>query len=120
LLIKGLNIPVGKFYLGDTGYALILCCLTPYCGTWYHLKEFAKATEKPKTEEELFDLHPQLNKLLEIVKKRFPILKNMGTVGYNFSTPAKLVDACFAVHNFIQVNQGYLDEYNLAEDVQEE
>jgi hypothetical protein len=36
VLTKRLNIPVGKYYLGDVGYALKPYCLTPYCGTRYH------------------------------------------------------------------------------------
>ena len=77
-LTKGLNIPVGKYYLGDAGYALKPYCLTPYRGTRYHLKEFARAQEKPQTKEELFNLqHSSLRSAVEhtfgIVKKRFPI-----------------------------------------------
>jgi hypothetical protein len=73
-LIKGLDIPVGKFYLGDAGYALKPYCLTPYHGTRYNLKECMKANKKSQTKEELFNLRhwsliPQLKKRLELLKK---------------------------------------------------
>jgi hypothetical protein len=74
-LTKGLNIPVGKYYLGDA---------------------------------------------YEIVKKRFPILKAMNCQGYTFSVQAKLVVACFGIHNFIRVNQGYEDEYDIPDEEEED
>jgi hypothetical protein len=46
VLTRGLNIPVGKYYLGDAGYALKPYCLTPNHGTQYHLKEFVKGSRK--------------------------------------------------------------------------
>jgi hypothetical protein len=124
-LTKGLNIPVGKYYLGDAGYALKPYCLTPYCGTRYHLKEFARAQEKPQTKEELFNLrHSSLRSAVErtfgIVKKRFPILKAMNCRGYSFPVQAKLVVACFGIHNFIRVNQGYEDEYDIPDEEEED
>jgi hypothetical protein len=87
VLTKGLNIPVGKYYLSDSGYALKLYCLTPYCGTWYHLKEFARAKEKPQTKEALFNLrYSSLQSAIEctfgIMKKRFPILNSMNCRGF--------------------------------------
>lgn len=36
---KGFQIPDGKYYLGDAGYALKKDCLTPYRGVRYHLRE---------------------------------------------------------------------------------
>ena len=36
---KGFVIPEGKYYLCDAGYTLRKCCLTPYCGVRYHLRE---------------------------------------------------------------------------------
>jgi len=36
---KGFEIPEGKYYLGDAGYALKKGCLTPYRGVRYHLRE---------------------------------------------------------------------------------
>jgi len=37
---KGLPFVVGKFHLGDAGYALTMRCLVPYRGVRYHLKVF--------------------------------------------------------------------------------
>jgi hypothetical protein len=118
-LVKGLRIPDGKFYLGDAGYALKSYCLTPYRGVRYHLKEFARGKDKPRNKEELFNLrHSSLRSAIErtfgIVKKRFPILKTMHTHAYSFPMQAKIVQCAFLIHNFIRVNQGYEDEYDVA------
>jgi len=120
-LSKGFKIPPGKYYLGDAGYALKPYCLTPYHGVHYHLKEFAKGKDKPRNKEELFNLrHSSLRSAIErtfgIVKKRFPILKNMDCTGYNIRIQSRIVLCCFMVHNFIRVNQGYEDEYDVVEE----
>jgi hypothetical protein len=41
---KGLPLFIGKYYLGDAGYALSKYCLTPYRGKRYHLKEWSRGT----------------------------------------------------------------------------
>ena len=48
-LDKGLPIILGKYWLGDAGYALRSYCLTPYRGVRYHLKEWASIGERPQT-----------------------------------------------------------------------
>ena len=45
-----------------------------------------------------------------VVKKRFPILKSM--TNYDYDDQVRLVKACFMVHSFIRLNQGYKDEYD--------
>ena len=40
---KGFNIPDGKYYLADAGFASSAALLVPYRGIRYHLKEFAQA-----------------------------------------------------------------------------
>jgi len=37
------KVPVGKYYLADTGHALAPWCLMPYRGVRYHLKEWNKS-----------------------------------------------------------------------------
>lgn len=39
-------IPEGHYYLGDGGYALSKCVLTPYRGVRYHLKEWGQGAER--------------------------------------------------------------------------
>jgi hypothetical protein len=39
-----LNIPEGRYYLGDAGYPLSSKLLIPYHGVWYHLAEWGCAS----------------------------------------------------------------------------
>jgi hypothetical protein len=39
----GFKVPVGKYYLADTGYGLTPWLLTPYRGVRYHLREWGKS-----------------------------------------------------------------------------
>jgi len=73
-------IPDGKYYLADAGYGLRTGILTPYRGVRYHLKETARANQRPKNPKELFNLcHASLRNAIErifgvVKKRRFPIL----------------------------------------------
>jgi len=112
---NGLPIYPGKFYLGDAGYALQDHCLTPYRGTRYHLKEWARGGRKPQNYQELFNLrHSSLRNCIErsfgIVKKRFPLLQSMHS--YQLAFQIQLVMSCFMIHNFIRMNQGYEDDFD--------
>ena len=74
----GINIPDGKFYLGDAGYACRPGVLPPFRGTRYHLNEFP-SRNYPKNAKELFNLrHSSLRVTIERVfgalKNRFKIL----------------------------------------------
>ena len=114
-LIKGLRIPAGKYYLGDAGYALKRYCLTPYRGVRYHLKEWRKGNHRPTNKEELFNLrHSSLRNVIErafgVLKKRFPILRNMQC--YKLRKQTDIVYACFILHNFIRIYQSIPDEYD--------
>ena len=44
----------------------------------------------------------------------------MNCRGYSFPVQAKLVVACFGIHNFIRVNQGYEDEYDIPDEEEED
>ncbi|KAM0857750.1 hypothetical protein ACQ4PT_048294 [Festuca glaucescens] len=48
-LLKGFRVPDGKFYLVDGGYANTRFFLAPDRGVQYHLKEFGRGLEHPKT-----------------------------------------------------------------------
>ncbi|TPX64169.1 hypothetical protein CcCBS67573_g08480 [Chytriomyces confervae] len=81
-LQKGFNIPPGRWYLADAGYAQRLQILVPYHGVRYHLKEWGQTDLRPETKKELFNLrHAQARNVVERIfrcmAKQFPILKCM-------------------------------------------
>lgn len=111
---KGLSFFINKYYLGDAGYALTPYCLTPYRGVRYHLKEWGRSGERPRSKEELFNLrHASLRNIIErafgVLKKRFPILVRMPS--YDITTQCKLVKCCMMIHNFIRLNALYEDAF---------
>jgi len=72
--------PSKRFYLADAGYTYNEYLLTPYGKTRYHLREFLKVLNRPKTKEELFNLrHASLRNVIErifsILKRNFKILQ---------------------------------------------
>ncbi|XP_044412460.1 uncharacterized protein [Triticum aestivum] len=74
----GINIPDGKFYLGDAGYACRPGIFPPFRKTRYHLNEFY-GRNFPRTAQELFNLrHSSLRVTVErafgALKNRFKIL----------------------------------------------
>ena len=112
---KGLALLTGRYYLGDAGYALSRWVLTPYRGVRYHLKEWARGTQRPQNKEELFNLrHASLRNVIErvygVIKKRFPILSRM--LEYDYPFQVDLVRCCFMLHNFIRLNQHYEDTFD--------
>ncbi|KAK1629241.1 hypothetical protein QYE76_003556 [Lolium multiflorum] len=63
----GLQIPEGKFYLGDAGYACRPDILPPFRKTRYHLNEFSPR-HRPQNAKELFNLrHSSLRITIERV-----------------------------------------------------
>ncbi|XP_051202388.1 protein ALP1-like [Lolium perenne] len=101
--LDGLQIPDGKFYLGDDGYACRPGILPPFRKTRYHLNEFS-AKHQPLNERELFNLrHSSLRVTIERV---FAALKNRFKVFdqkpfHTFDTQVKLVLASCIIHNWI-------------------
>jgi DDE superfamily endonuclease len=109
-LEKELSVPAGKYYLADTGYKSkdSQDLLTPYLEVRYHIKEQARASCRPETPEELFNLrHAQLRNVVErtfgVLKKRFRILNSI-PVGYSLRTQVRIVYALTALHNFYNLN----------------
>jgi hypothetical protein len=97
----GIQLPEGKFYLGDAGYACRLEILLPFRKTWYHLNEFSPRNI-PQNAEELFNLgHSSLRVTIERafaeLKNRFKILDQKPF--YTFPTQVKLVLSCCILHN---------------------
>ncbi|XP_071677189.1 protein ALP1-like [Lolium perenne] len=101
--LDGLQIPEGKFYLGDAGYACQPGILLPFRKTRYHLNEFSPR-HRPRNAKELFNLrHSSLRVTIE---RAFAALKNMFKVFdqkpfHTFDTQVKLVIACCILHNWI-------------------
>ena len=126
---RGFEIPPGKYYLADAGYAQEdPMLLVPYQKVRYHLKEQAKAAQRPKDKYELFNLrHAQLRNVIErafgVLKARFLIF-NKPRRGYSIKTQIKIVWAMTAVHNFLnQIGWNPWDEdsgYESSDDLDEE
>uniref|UniRef100_A0A453CW42 DDE Tnp4 domain-containing protein n=1 Tax=Aegilops tauschii subsp. strangulata TaxID=200361 RepID=A0A453CW42_AEGTS len=106
-----MNIPDGKFYLGDAGYACRPGVPPPFMKTRYHLNEFA-GRNYPRIPQELFNLtHSSLRVTIErafgALKNRFNILDQKPF--HPYPTQVKLVLACCIIHNWIQ--QWGVDEF---------
>ncbi|XBI51080.1 hypothetical protein VPH35_033652 [Triticum aestivum] len=99
----GINIPDGKYYLGDAGYACRPGVLPLFRKTRYHLNEFS-GRNYPRTTQELFNLrHSSLRVTVErafgALKNRFKILDQKPF--HPYSTQVKLVLTCCILHNWI-------------------
>uniref|UniRef100_A0A453II92 DDE Tnp4 domain-containing protein n=1 Tax=Aegilops tauschii subsp. strangulata TaxID=200361 RepID=A0A453II92_AEGTS len=99
----GINIPDGKFYLGDAGYACRPGVLPPFRKTRYHLNEFSSRNYH-MTPQELLNLrHSSLRVMVErafgALKNRFKILDQKPS--HPYPTQVKLVLACCILHNRI-------------------
>jgi hypothetical protein len=114
-LLKGFQVPEGKFYLVDGGYANTPSFLAPYRGVRYHLKEFGRGQHRPRDYKELFNhrhavLRNHIERAIGVLKKRFPILK-VGT-HHPIENQVKIPVAAAVFHNFIRKmngNEGWLD-----------
>ncbi|RWR90741.1 putative nuclease HARBI1 [Cinnamomum micranthum f. kanehirae] len=106
-----IQVPTGKFYLVDGGYANTRGFVAPYRDIRYHLKEWS-TTQALQTPQELFNLrHSKACNVVErtfaVLKQRFPILKT--TPRYPLNTQAKIVVACCIMYNYIK-QWNYNDE----------
>ncbi|KAF0738541.1 hypothetical protein Ae201684_005653 [Aphanomyces euteiches] len=113
-LTKGLTLSRNMYDLADCGFGLTLKALTPYRGTRYHLKEFARGAQRPQSKEELFNLrHAKLRNVVErifgVLKKRFLVLNS--PVEYDYGLQVDLVLALCAIHNFIRINGSLHDVF---------
>jgi hypothetical protein len=108
-ILKGFQVPNGKFYLVDGGYANTQSFLAPYRGVRYHLKEWGHGRRCPQNHKELFNLRHavmrnHIERLLGILKKRFPIL-NVGTF-HQLENQVKIPVATSVLHNIIKMHGG--------------
>jgi hypothetical protein len=109
------EVPEGKYYLADAGYALQKTLLVPFRGVRYHLREQALSKLQPANAEELFNLrHSQMRNIIErifgVLKHRFQILAK--SLQYSVDDQAKIIYALTALHNFIRRRmRGQEDKY---------
>jgi hypothetical protein len=106
---KGFQVPSGKFYLVDGGYANTPSFLAPYRGVRYHLKEFGARHRRPQNPKELFNhrhalLKNHVERALGVLKKRFPILK-VATF-HTLENQVKIPMATAIFHNLIRSLHG--------------
>jgi hypothetical protein len=106
---SGFQVPTGKYYLVDGGYANTPCFLAPYRGVRYHLKDHGGRNSRPRDYKELFNLrHARLRNHIEraigILKMRFPILK-VATY-YPIETHVKIPAVVVVLHNIIRRHNG--------------
>jgi hypothetical protein len=106
---KGFQVPPGKFYLVDGGYANTPSFLAPYQGVRYHLKEFGAGHRRPQNPKELFNhrhtlLRNHVERALGVLKKRFPILK-VATF-HTLENQVKVPIATVIFHNLIRSLHG--------------
>jgi DDE superfamily endonuclease len=102
---QGLSIPGGRFYLADAGFAATEGLLVPFRGVRYHLREWARGSEKPQTRNELYNLrHSSYRNVVErifgVMKRRWRII--LETNSFSLQTNAKVMSALAALHNFIR------------------
>ncbi|KAH6825318.1 nuclease HARBI1-like protein [Perilla frutescens var. hirtella] len=102
---NGLQVPQGKYFLVDCGFANRRQFLTPLRGVRYHLKDFDGQGRHPRNASELFNLcHASLRNVIErifgVFKSRFTIFKTAPP--FPFQTQAELVLACAGLHNFLR------------------
>ena len=103
------EVPSGKYYLVDGGYANMTSFIAPYRGVRYHLKEFGHGHRRPQNHKELFNhrhvvLRNHVERALGVVKKRFPILK-VATL-HKMENQTKIPIAAAVLHNLIRSHNG--------------
>ncbi|TVU11766.1 hypothetical protein EJB05_45368, partial [Eragrostis curvula] len=106
---KGFKVTAGKFYLVDGGYANTSSFLAPYRGVRYHLKEFGAGHRRLQNTKELFNhrhalLRNHVERVLGVLKKRFPILK-VHTF-HMMKNQVKIPEAAAIFHNLIRALGG--------------
>ncbi|BAH93376.1 Os06g0190900 [Oryza sativa Japonica Group] len=108
-MLKGFNVPQGKYYLVDGGYTNTPSFLASYRGVRYHLKEFGRGQQRPRNYKELFNhrhaiLRSHIERAIGVLKKRFPILK-VGT-HHSIENQVKIPVATVVFYNLIRMLNG--------------
>ncbi|KAH6794473.1 nuclease HARBI1-like protein [Perilla frutescens var. hirtella] len=102
---NGLQVPQGKYFLVDCGFANRRQFLAPLRGVRYHLKDFGVQGRHPRNASESFNLrHASLRNVIEkifgVFKSRFTIFKTAPP--FSFEIQAEIVLACAGLHNFLR------------------
>ncbi|WVZ71713.1 hypothetical protein U9M48_020265 [Paspalum notatum var. saurae] len=102
-LFGDFNVPEGKYYLVDGGYANTPSFIAPYRG------EFGRGHQHPRNYEELFNhrhaiLRNHIERAIGVLKKRFSILK-VGT-HHPIKDQVKIPAAAVLFHNLIRMHKG--------------
>jgi hypothetical protein len=119
-----IQIPEGKYVLGDAGFPNCDLCLTPYRSIRYHLKEWEKAGLRPRNKEELYNLrHSKLRNVIErifgVTKTRFRILTRPRA--FAMKAQVRVVSALFVLHNIlVNIWEAGEDEDNDQEEYEED
>ncbi|XP_066318262.1 uncharacterized protein [Miscanthus floridulus] len=113
---SGFEVPRGKYYLVDGGYANMPSFLAPYNEVPYHTEEQDESNFQPMDYRELFNLrHAQLHRHIKravgLLKMRFPIL-NVAT-SYRKDTQLKIPSAAVVLHNIIQRQGAFNSECDM-------
>jgi hypothetical protein len=106
---SGFEVPGGKYYLVDGGYANTPSFLAPYIGVPYPTEEQEQSSFQPRDYMELFNLrhaqlHNHIKHAISLLKMRFPIL-NVAT-GHRKDTQLKIPAAAVVLHNVFQRQGG--------------
>ncbi|KAJ4764011.1 DDE family endonuclease [Rhynchospora pubera] len=104
----GFDVPNGRYYLADSGYANTSKFICPFRNHNYHLAQFNRQpiSSRYTVPEELYNhRHAQLRNVIErtfgVLKIRFKILDRMPA--YKFRKQGLVVMACCIIHNFIKL-----------------
>ncbi|KAJ4789873.1 nuclease [Rhynchospora pubera] len=104
----GFDVPNGRYYLADSGYANTSKFICPFRNHNYHLAQFNRQpiSSRYRVPEELYNhRHAQLRNVIErtfgVLKIRFKILDRMPA--YKFRKQGLVVMACCIIHNFIKL-----------------
>ncbi|XP_074327416.1 uncharacterized protein LOC141665336 [Apium graveolens] len=102
---NGVEVPQGKYYLVDCGFANRHQFLSTIRKVKFYLKVFGGEGRHPRNANELFNLcHSSLRNVIErifgIFKSRFTIFKIAPP--FPFQVQAELVLACAGLHNFLR------------------
>ncbi|KAH6770137.1 hypothetical protein C2S52_014940 [Perilla frutescens var. hirtella] len=107
---NGLKVPIGSYYLCDSGYTNGKGFLAPYCGYRYHLREWEAGHRVAQNYQEHFNMkHAKARNVIERVfgqlKSRWAILRSNSY--YPVQTQNMIIMACTYLHNFIKDNMEY-------------
>ncbi|XP_047332017.1 putative nuclease HARBI1 [Impatiens glandulifera] len=118
---NGLRVPVGCYYLTDSGYCNAKGFLVPYRGQRYHLKEFDG--HRPETPEEYFNMkHSKARNVIErcfgLLKGRWKILASPSF--FTIQIQVRIIMACCLLHNLIRKYMSVDPQESIIEEEEEE